>query len=70
MQRKLEVHYDFVIMIVIVFLLSAGFHVYQRHQYNELLIENTALKWAAQDMEINLLLNRRKLKACDSPASQ
>jgi hypothetical protein len=67
-RRKLEVHYDFVAMIVISFLLSAAFHLYQRHQYNDLLLENTALKWEAQDMEINLLLNRRKLKMCDNLA--
>ena len=70
MRGKLEVNYDFVAMIVISFALSAGFHLYQRHQYNDLLLENTALKWEAQDMEINLLLNRRKLQACNKLPSQ
>jgi len=67
---KTEVHYDFVAMIVINFALSVGFHLYQRHQYNDLLLEDTALKWEAQDMEINLLLNRRKLEACNNLASR
>jgi len=67
---KLEVHYDFVAVLVIYFALSAGFHLYQRHQYNDLLLENTALQWEAQDMEINLLLNRRKLEACNNLASR
>jgi len=67
---KLEVHYDFVAVLVICFALSVGFHLYQRHQYNDLLLENTALKWEAQDMEINLLLNRRKLEACNNLASR
>lgn len=70
MNRKLEVHYDFVAMLVLSFVLSVGFHWYQRHQYNDLLLENTALKWQAQDMEINLRLNRRRLEACNNPASQ
>ena len=70
MRGKLEVHYDFVAMIVISFALSVGFHLYQRHQYNDLLLENTALKWEAQDMEINLLLNRRKLEACNNLTAQ
>ena len=67
---KLEVNYDFAAMIVISFAMSVGFHLYQRHQYNDLLLENTALKWEGQDMEINLLLNRRKLEACNNLNSQ
>jgi len=67
---KLEVHYDFVAMVVICFTLSVGFHLYQRHQYNDLLLENTALKWEAQDLDINLRLNRRKLAACNNLASR
>ena len=67
---KLEVHYDFVAMNVISFAMSVGFHLYQRHQYNDLLLENTAMKWERQDMEINLLLSRRKLETCNNLTSQ
>lgn len=67
MPRKFEVHYDFAAMIVISLALSAGFNLYQRHQYNELLIQHTALQWEAQDLEINQAMNLRKLEACNSP---
>lgn len=70
MRGKLDVHYDFDAMLAISFALSVDFHFYQRHQYNDLLLENTAMKWEAQDMEINLLLNRRKIEACNNLNSQ
>ena len=67
MQGKLEVHYDFVAMVVISFALSIGFNLYQRYQYNDLLTLHTALEWEAQDMAVNQRLNLRKLKACNNP---
>ena len=67
---KLEVHYDFVAMIVISLALSVGFNLYQRYQYNDLLSRHTALEWEAQDLEINQMLNLRKLTACNNPAPQ
>ena len=67
MRGKLEVHYDFVAMVVISFALSIGFNLYQRYQYNDLLTLHTALEWEAQDMAVNQRLNLRKLKACNNP---
>jgi len=67
---KLEIHYDFVAMVVISFALSAGFNLYQRHQYNDLLTEHTALEWEAQDMKINQQLNLHKLEACNNPTAR
>jgi hypothetical protein len=64
---KFEVHYDFVAMIVISFALSFGFNLYQRYQYNDLLTQHTALEWKAQDLEINQVLNLRKLETCNNP---
>ena len=70
MPRKFEVHYDFAAMIVIILSLSAGFNLYQRHQYNELLLQHTALQWEAQDLELNQVINLRKLEACNSQNPQ
>lgn len=69
MVGKLEVHYDFIAMVVISVALSAGFNLYQRYQYNDLLTEHIALGWKAQDLELNQRLNLRKLEACDNPAA-
>ena len=68
--RKLEVHYDFIAMFVICLVLSAGFNLYQRHQYNDLLSQHTALQWKAQDLEINQVLNQQKLQACNNNLSR
>ena len=70
MRGKLEVHYDFVAMVVISFAMSVGFNLYQRYQYNDLLSEHTALEWEAQDMVINQQLNLRKLEACNTPTAR
>lgn len=70
MVGKLEVHYDFVAMIVISLALSAGFNLYQRYQYNDLLTEHTALAWETQDLKLNQQLNLRKLEACNSPTAR
>jgi hypothetical protein len=51
---------------VISFALSVGFHHYQRHLYNDLLLENTSLEWDMQDVESNQLLNQRKPAARNS----
>jgi hypothetical protein len=67
---KLEVHYDFVAMVVICLALSVGFNLYQRSQYNDLISQHTALQWKAQDMEINQTLNLRKLQACNNLTPQ
>ena len=68
MHRKLEVHYDFVIMVVLCLVMSVAFNIYQRYQYKDLLGQHTALQWKSQDLEINQGLNLRKLEACNNPA--
>lgn len=70
MPRKLEVHYDFVAIAVICFVLSAGFNIYQRYQYKDLLAQHTALQWEAQDLEINQRLKLRKLEECNNPTTR
>jgi hypothetical protein len=59
MHTKLEVHDNFVAMIVIGLALSVGFHSYTRHQYNEPFLENTAMIWETLDIDTNQPLNRR-----------
>jgi hypothetical protein len=53
-------------MMVVSLVLSAGFNLYQRYQYNDLLTRHTTLEWEAQDLEINQQLNLHKLEACNS----
>ena len=70
MHRKLEVHYDFVAMVVICLVMSVAFNVYQRYQYKDLLGQHTALQWEAQDLEINQRLNLRQREECNNPATR
>lgn len=70
MSAKLEVHYDFVVVAAICFALLAGFNLYQRRQYNDLLSEHTALQWTAQDMEVNQAYSQRRLEKCENTRSE
>ena len=65
LRRKLEIHYDFVIVTVICFALSAGFNIYLLHKYNQLFTEHIDLQWQAQNHQSSHLYAKQMLEACE-----
>jgi hypothetical protein len=64
--RKFDLHLDALIAIVLVFVLAAGFIVYQRQQYAEVMQENIDLIWEVETMKADLQINAARLEACTS----
>lgn len=53
MVNKIYLHWDAMIVIVVLFITSFGFNLYQRYQYSDLLKESVEAQTKAQDMEVN-----------------
>ncbi|MDH3689849.1 MAG: hypothetical protein OEU36_10265 [Gammaproteobacteria bacterium] len=70
MSTKVSISRDTSIVIVLVFLTSFGFNLFQRFQYADLLQEHTDLEWSAQDTGINLVHTRGLLKQCKAETAQ
>lgn len=74
MAKRIVLHIDALIVIVLIIVASFGFNLYQRYQYSDLLQEHVDTQWQAQDMEVNwnyakgLLENCRK--SCNSDVDQ
>jgi hypothetical protein len=66
--RKVVLHVDALVAIVVVFAASFGFNLYQRYQYASLLKEHTQLQWKAQDTEFNWKIVKGKLDKCAAAA--
>ena len=66
--KKIEIHMDALIAIVVVFALLAAFLIYQRYQYNDLLQENVDLQWENSSLEANLVLMTTQIDKCKSSA--
>lgn len=64
MPKKIELHIDAIAAIVLVFLASFGFNLYQRHQYSSLLKEHVEVQWKAQNMEVNWNYAKGLLEQC------
>ena len=64
--RKFDLHLDALIAIVVVLVLAAGFIVYQRQQYAEVMQENIDLIWEVETMKADLQINAARLEACAS----
>ena len=66
MTKKIQLHIDALLVIVLIFLVSFGTNLYQRYQYSDLLKDYVEAETKAQDMEVNwnyvkgLLQNCRK----------
>jgi hypothetical protein len=67
MKKHFTLNLDALLVITIIFLLAFSFIIYQRNQYSDLLEEHVQLQWLAQDMEINTILLKAKLKQCNEP---
>ena len=68
--KKIELHIDALIVIIILFILSFGFGFYQHHQYSSLLAEHNRLQTTHLGMELSLSVKEALLKKCqEQPAS-
>ena len=64
MARKLHIHLDAAIVLVLVLTASFGFNLYQRYQYSQLLQAHVDLEWDAQNTTINLGYVTHSLEQC------
>ena len=64
MAKKIAIHTDAVLFLVLILFSSLGFNAYQRQQYSELMTESFDLEWERQNMEVNWLSAQRKWRAC------
>jgi len=54
MVRKVELHMDAVIVIVLLFVAAVGFIAYQRHQYSDLLRDNLGRQMTQLSLELEV----------------
>lgn len=64
MVNKIELHVDAIAVIILLFVTSFGFNLYQRYQYSDLMKEHVELQWKAQDAEINWQYVKGLLEIC------
>ena len=64
--KKLELHLDALILIIVVFALAVAFLIYQRHQYSDLMQENADLVWKNSSLEANVVLMASQMEKCES----
>jgi hypothetical protein len=62
--KKIGLNLDAFIAIIVVFLLSFGFNLYQRFQYSDLMQEHLDTKWKALTMELNWQYAKGMLEQC------
>lgn len=69
MARKLTIHSDALAVVAIVFVLSFGFNLYQRYQYENLLQKYVDTEWARQNIAVDLKSAQRRAEDCHASAS-
>lgn len=62
--KKLALHIDALAVIIIVFLTSFGFNLYQRYQYSDLLKEHIGLQLQVLSLELGVTVKDAKLQKC------
>ena len=62
--KKIELHLDALITIIVVFVLAIGFMLYQRYQYSVVLQENIDLTWDNEKLKVDLILETSLLDKC------
>ena len=68
--KKTELHIDALAMIIIVFIASFGFNLYQRYQYSDLLKEHFALQQSNLGMEFSLTSLEARLQALENDTNE
>jgi len=62
--KKIELHLDALITIVVVFVLAIGFLLFQRYQYADVLQKNIDLTWDNEKLKVDLILKTNFLDKC------
>ena len=62
--KKIELHLDALITIIVVFVLASSFILYQRYQFSDVLQENIDLTWENEKLKVNLILETNLLDGC------
>ena len=66
--KKLALHTDALVVIVIIFITSLGFNIYQRYQYSDLLEEHIGLQFQVLTLELGTTMKDARLKKCEDDA--
>jgi CHASE3 domain sensor protein len=67
MKKQFTLNLDALLVLALVFLITVGFMSYQRNQYSDLLEEHIQLQWSSQDLEVDVVSLKAKLKQCSTP---
>jgi len=62
--KKFTLHIDALAVIIIVFVTSFGFNLYQRYQYSDLLKEHIGLQFQVLSLEMGGAMKDARLKKC------
>ncbi len=64
--KKITLHYDALITVLILFIASFSFNFYQRYQYSDLLHEHIAIQKNRLTMELSLAMLESSLDKCEN----
>ena len=64
--KKIELHLDALITIIVVFILAISFILFQRYQYSDVLQENIDLNWEHENLKVNYDFQSGLLAACSN----
>ena len=64
MTKKLTLNYDFIGIVIVLFIASVSYNIYQNFQYTELFAAHVDQTWSAQDTEADLVYTRKQLESC------
>lgn len=64
--KKLSLHLDAFLVIILVFVLSFGMNFYQRYQYSDLLHEHLELQANALRLEYSVSFMKASLDKCEN----
>ena len=62
--KKIGLHLDALISIIVVFVLLITFLLYQRYQYSVILQSNIDFAWENENLNVDLILTNRMLEKC------
>ena len=68
--KKIGLHMDALVVIVVLFVGSFGFNVYQRYQYMDLLQAHIDLQWSSMTTGFSLSMSEVSLRKCEAKAAE
>jgi hypothetical protein len=64
--KKATINYDFIVVVIILFVASCGYNVYQQFTFKDLFTKHVDLQWSAQNAEADLVYVRNQLESCQN----